>query len=76
VGRLQPGYDHEVVHSRLSTQECIHILKGFLRVELEAAGYILETGDSITFDGMELRRLAVVGEQETVYLSFSTPPYV
>jgi hypothetical protein len=39
---------------------------------LEAAGYILDTGDSITFDGMNLRRLAVSGEQETVYLSFST----
>lgn len=76
VGRLQPGYDHEVIPSRLSTQECIHILKGSLRVELEADGYTLDTGDSITFDGMALRRLAVLGDQETVYLSFSTPPCV
>jgi transcriptional regulator with XRE-family HTH domain len=72
VGRLQPGYDHDVIPARLPTQECIHILKGCLWVELEAAGYILDTGDSITFDGMNLRRLAVSGEQETVYLSFST----
>lgn len=76
VGRLQPGYDHEVVPSRLPTQECIHVLKGCLRVELKAAGYLLYTGDSITFDGMDLRRLAVVDEQETAYLSFSTPPCV
>jgi len=76
VGRLQPGYDHEVVPSRLSTEECIHVLKGCLRVEVETAGYILDNGDSITFDGMDLRRLTVVGDQETVYLSFSTPPCV
>lgn len=76
VGRLQPGYDHEVVPSRLPTQECIHVVKGRLRVELEAASYLLDTGDSITFDGMKLRRLTVVGERETVYLSFSTPPCV
>lgn len=76
VGRLQPGYDHEVIPSRLSTEECIHILTGCLRVELESDGYTLDIGDSITFDGTELRRLAVLGDQETVYLSFSTPPCV
>ena len=76
VGHLQPGYDHEVVPSRLPTQECIHVLKGCLRVELKTAGYILDTGDSITFDGMNLCRLTVIGEQETKYLSFSTPPCV
>lgn len=76
VGRLQPGYDHEVVPSRLPTEECIHVLTGHLRVELETTSYTLDCGDSITFDGINLRRLTVIGEQETVYLSFSTPPCV
>ena len=76
MGHFQAGYDHEVVPSRLPTEECIYVLQGCLKVELETASYRLDTGDSITFDGMTLRRLAVVGDQETVYLSFSTPPCV
>ncbi len=76
MAHFQAGYDHEVAPSRLPTEECIYVLQGCLKVELEAACYTLDTGDSITFDGMTLRRLAVVGDQETVYLSFSTPPCV
>ncbi|MCG3208163.1 MAG: hypothetical protein FOGNACKC_01765 [Anaerolineae bacterium] len=76
IGRFQAGYDHEVVPSRLPTEECIYVLQGCLAVELEMASYLLDSGDSITFDGMSLRRLAVVGDQETAYLSFSTPPCV
>jgi transcriptional regulator with XRE-family HTH domain len=76
VGRFQPGYDQEVIPSRQPTEECIHVLEGCLRVELESSSYILDAGDSITFDGMAIRRLAVVGDQKTEYLSFSTPPFV
>ena len=75
-GRFQPGYNHEVIPSRKPTEECIHVLEGCLRVELESSSYILDAGDSITFDGMAIRRLAVVGDDKTEYLSFSTPPFV
>jgi len=74
VARCQPGHRHEAISPRQSTEECIYVIQGGLRVELEDASYVIEAGDSITFDGLALRCLAVAGDRETVYLSFSTPP--
>lgn len=74
VARCQPGHRHHAISPRQSTEECIYVIQGGLRVELEDASYIIEAGDSITFDGLALRCLAVAGDRETVYLSFSTPP--
>lgn len=76
VGRLQPGYDQEVIPARQTTEECIHVLEGCLLVVLADASYTLNIGDSLTFDGMSLQRLTVIGDKTTVYLSFSTPPFV
>jgi len=76
VGRFQPGYSEETVPSRRPTEECIIVLKGRLKIELESGSCVLNEGDSITFDGMDIRRLTALGDQETAYLSFSTPPYV
>lgn len=76
VAYCQPGYDHEAVPSTRPTEECIYVVEGCLRVELETASHEIEMGDSLTFDGMTLRRLATVGDRATVYLSFSTPPFV
>lgn len=76
VGRLQPGYDQEVIPARQTTEECIHVLEGCLQVDLVDASYTLDPGDSVTFDGMSLQRLKVIGDRTTVYLSFSTPPFV
>lgn len=74
VARCQPGHNHDAVAPAQSTEECIYVIEGRLRVELDDTAYVLDPGDSITFDGLSLRRLAVVGDRETVYISFSTPP--
>ena len=74
VARCQPGHRHDAISPGQSTQECIYVIRGSLRVELEDDSYVIEAGDSITFDGLELRCLAVSGDRETLYLSFSTPP--
>ena len=74
VARCRPGHHHDAVSPARSTEECIYVIEGRLRVELEDAAYVLDPGDSITFDGLSLRRLAAIGDRETVYLSFSTPP--
>jgi transcriptional regulator with XRE-family HTH domain len=74
VARCQPGYRRDALSPGQSTEECIYVIRGSLRVELEDGGYVIETGDSITFDGLALRCLAVAGDRETVYLAFSTPP--
>ena len=76
VGRFQPGYEQETVPSRQPTEECIIVLKGALEIDLESSSHVLNAGDSITFDGMTISQLSAISDQETVYLSFSTPPYV
>jgi len=76
VGRFQPGYSEKTVPSRQPTQECITVLVGKLKIDLESSSCVLDEGDSITFNGMDIRRLTALGDQELTYLSFSTPPYV
>ncbi len=68
--------EKEAIPSRQPTEECIHVLTGSLRVELESVSYVLNAGDSITFDGMAIRCLTVIGDQKTEYLSFSIPLFV
>lgn len=74
LGCCEPGFEQDVVLARQSTEECIHVIKGCLEVVLESESHALDAGDSITFDGVQLRRLVVIGDQETTYISFSTPP--
>ncbi len=76
VARFQPGYSEETVPSQQPTEECIIVLSGALLIDLKDGSHILQTGDSITFDGMNIRRLTALNHEEVVYLSFSTPPYV
>lgn len=57
-----------------ASDECIYLLEGRLKVCLQSGEYILETGDSISFNGITLREICAVGEQEAVFLSAITPP--
>jgi transcriptional regulator with XRE-family HTH domain len=72
VARCQPGHRHDAIPPGQSTKECIYVIRGSLRVELEDGGYVIEAGDSITFDGLALRSVAVAGDRETLYLVFRT----
>ncbi len=57
-----------------ASDECLYVLEGELQVCLQSGEYILETGDSITFNGITLREICALGEQEVVFLSAITPP--
>jgi transcriptional regulator with XRE-family HTH domain len=74
VAHCQPGHCHTAITPGRSTEECIYVIQGSLRVDLEDASYNIEAGDSITFDGLALRCVAAAGDIQAVYLSFSTPP--
>lgn len=74
VGRIKPGYTHKAIPPKGSTQETIYVLEGGLRLELADGVHTLDVGDSITFDGLNLRRLSAHGELEAAYLSFISPP--
>jgi transcriptional regulator with XRE-family HTH domain len=55
------------------TEEWIFVLEGRLHVQLDDAGYDLEVGDSIYFEGPRLRSLRPIGEERAVFVSAMTP---
>jgi transcriptional regulator with XRE-family HTH domain len=73
-GALKPGVDNIVRPLGVDTQEFIMVLQGSLLVGLADADYILETGDTIYFDGKVLRKLICASDQETRWISVITPP--
>ena len=56
------------------TEECLLVLEGSLQVELDDQTYDLESGDSVSFNGVSLRGLSNAGEGEAVFVSSITPP--
>lgn len=56
------------------TEECILVLAGRLRVVLDENEYILETGDSIYFEGSRLRGMYALGDGPVEFISAMTPP--
>lgn len=67
--------DGENIAHRLGTptEECILVLEGSLYVELEFGEFELETGDSIYFEGTQLKQICARGEREAVFVSAITP---
>lgn len=55
------------------TEECILVLEGSLRVTVNETEYLLETGDSIYFEGASLCNMSVAGDEPTVFVSAITP---
>lgn len=55
------------------TEECVWVLEGKLRVQLDETVYDLNAGDSIYFEGQRLRLMAAVGNQDAVFMSALTP---
>lgn len=74
LGRYEPGGSSEAISNKPEVEECIFVLQGKLEIELADGSYRLEAGDSIYFEGLDLRRITAAGEEELVYLSVSSPP--
>jgi len=74
LGRYEPGGSSEAISNRPEVEECIFVLQGRLEIDLAEGSYILEAGDSIYFEGVDLCRITAGGEEELIYLSISTPP--
>jgi transcriptional regulator with XRE-family HTH domain len=60
-------YTHE-------SEEWGMVLKGVLRVELGEEAYILQEGDSISFDGRIPHKLINIHDGTTIYVWLNTPP--
>jgi transcriptional regulator with XRE-family HTH domain len=76
-GTLSPQTGNVARPLREPTEECIIVLSGALDVGLEIEEYTLGPGDSIYFEGHQLRRLANHSKDEEVtWISIITPPAV
>jgi transcriptional regulator with XRE-family HTH domain len=73
-GRVKPGSGNVVRHLREPTEEWIYVLSGSLLVRLQTAEYVLDPGDSIYFEGAQLRALECASVTEDVlWISVFTP---
>jgi transcriptional regulator with XRE-family HTH domain len=64
--------DEELVSHR--GEECIYVLKGTLRVDLEDVSYMLYPGDSIHFHASMQHRLVNIGKGTVVGVIAESPP--
>ena len=73
-GRVKPGSGNVVRHLREPTEEWIYVLSGALLVRLTTAEYVLNAGDSIYFEGAQLKALECASASEdVVWISVFTP---
>lgn len=75
IGRLSPGSSNIARRLRQETEEFIYILSGELLVGLEEEEYTLKPGDSISFPGEKLTKLACASiDRDVSWISVITPP--
>ncbi len=56
------------------TEELILVQSGSLRVRLDQGEYILNAGDTIYFEGRQLREIACASSEKATWISVITPP--
>ena len=75
IGRASPGTGNIARKLRSETEEFIYVLSGEVLIGLDEEEYILRTGDSITFHGDQLTKLACASvDREASWISVITPP--
>lgn len=73
--RLAPETGNVARPLREPTEEFIYMLSGSLLIGLESGDYVLMPGDSIYFEGNDLKSLMCNSEnEEAVWISVITPP--
>jgi transcriptional regulator with XRE-family HTH domain len=73
IGRIAPGVGNFVRPLREPTEECVYVLSGSVKIELEIGEYVLHAGDSICFEGALLKGMSNDSEEEAVWISMLTP---
>ena len=73
IGHIAPTDENVAQPLPQPTEECILVLEGRLHIELDDAGYDLDPGDSIYFEGPRLRILRALGDKPTTFVSAMTP---
>lgn len=75
MGRLAPGTGNVARRLREPTEEFIYVLSGTLIVGLDGQEHNLDAGDSISFQGEKLTKLACGStDHDVAWISVITPP--
>lgn len=74
LGRMSPGSGYESVPLKIPTDECIYMVNGSLRIELEGKEYSLNPGDSVCFKGSALTSFHCISDENASWLWVVTPP--
>jgi len=68
------GFDNSRQPITHRGEECIHILEGSLVVNVDARAFLLEEGDSITYDAALPHFVCNPGDEKAVAIASVTPP--
>jgi transcriptional regulator with XRE-family HTH domain len=74
IGSLEPGTGNIMLKLKVPTEEFILVLSGALKVVLGEEHYVLETGDSVYFEGQALKELSCASPEKVTWISVITPP--
>jgi mannose-6-phosphate isomerase-like protein (cupin superfamily) len=75
IGKVDGKTENFARRLREPTEEVIFVISGVLTVGLDSGDYTLQTGDSICFEGYQLKSLSTSGPaNETSWISIITPP--
>lgn len=74
ISRVHPSAGNIARPTVHSSDECIYLMEGRLKVSLQDGEYTLEAGDSISFNGITLREICALDDQEAVFIAAITPP--
>lgn len=73
-GCISPGSGNVARPLKVPTEECVYVLSGALLLGLDSEVYVLHPGDSIYFEGAQLKRIECASDDEDAeWLSMITP---
>ena len=73
-GFLKPGNENIVRPLSIDTEEMVLVLNGRLLVGIGNEEFTLDSGDCITFQGKELKKMICGSEKAVRWISVITPP--
>lgn len=71
---MPPGYNTGAAPYLHHGEECVHVLRGRIEVHVGSESYLLEPGDTITYDASVTHWWRNAGEQEGEAIGITVPP--
>jgi len=71
---VPPGFDNSARPITHRGEECIHLLEGSLAVSVDGREYVLEDGDSVTYEATLPHFVRNPGNETAVAIAAVTPP--